>query len=417
MMSFSSLMSEPDAVHDLLKRAQRRQVIRDLGYLEEESIHELDRILRLLVALLKVPTAVAMLVTDTEQHVISYIGMPPSFDRTMLLSHSFCQTVGTNEQLLIINDARTQPLAIDNLAIDDINVVAYAGFPLRAATGEVIGTLCAIDTQPRQWTPDEIAALQDVSELVNNEIMLRTQLIERDRMNERLMFLEQLRSDMIRYAAHDLRNPLSIIMGYLSLLNLDRDQLSERYISYFNMMELSGKKMQHIIDDIQLTEDIEISAAQPPNETIDLTFLVQLVMFDYEDDALAKQIDLSATIAIIAAHVIGDLNQLQHAMSNLVSNAVKYTPPGGKICVRLDQEGKNFRFQIVDNGIGITDDDQASIWRPFYRVRSKDTIDIDGTGLGLFMVKRIIDRHNGSVYLQSEIGKGSVVGFTLPAHE
>jgi two-component system phosphate regulon sensor histidine kinase PhoR len=233
-------------------------------------------------------------------------------------------------------------------------------------------------------------------------------------MRDQIGFLEQMRSEMIHYAAHDLRNPLSILYGYLSLMQLDQEQLPERFAHYLELMEQAAQKMQRIIDDIQLMEDIEASADQMPTDSVDLAALLPIVMRDFEHQAHTKQIVVTLSSEADSLHVTGDLGQLQRAMGNLISNAITYTPQGGNVCIRLEGDADTVRFSIRDDGFGIAQDVQAAVWRPFYRVRTRQTMDIDGSGLGLFMVKRIIERHNGSLHMESEVGQGSVIGFSLP---
>ena len=109
--------------------------------------------------------------------------------------------------------------------------------------------------------------------------------------------------------------------------------------------------------------------------------------------------------------------QLREAVTNLISNAIKYTPPGGTVRVRLYTETDQIAFAVTDTGVGIPAEMQAKLFHPFYRVRTRETVKIEGTGLGLYLVKGIVERHSGSMFLQSEYGTGSTFGFRLPPYQ
>src|SRR5687767_14548457 len=116
------------------------------------------------------------------------------------------------------------------------------------------------------------------------------------------------------------------------------------------------------------------------------------------------------TIGNEALIVLGNEVQLQQALTNLVGNSIKYTPPNGKVDVKIQAENGEFRFEVSDNGYGIPEDRQAKLFERFYRARTPGTEDIPGTGLGLSLVKTVIERHGGKVWFKSEEGKGSTFG-------
>jgi signal transduction histidine kinase len=112
--------------------------------------------------------------------------------------------------------------------------------------------------------------------------------------------------------------------------------------------------------------------------------------------------------------VPADEGRLRQIISNLISNAIKYTPPEGRVCVRAESLGQAAKVAIQDNGLGIGPEDQAHIFTRFYRVRTPETESIDGTGLGLSIVKSLVERHGGQIGLESRLGEGSTFFFTLP---
>lgn len=174
----------------------RLAALRDLALLDSAVDPAFDRLTRLATKVLGVPTALVSLVDEDRQFFKSCVGLlePWASRRQTPLSHSFCQyTVATGEPF-IVEDAREHPLVHTNLAIADLEVVAYAGIPLVTSDGFVIGTLCAIDSVPRSWRADEIETLRDLTSMVITEIELRGEIAERQRMmREREQLLERER--------------------------------------------------------------------------------------------------------------------------------------------------------------------------------------------------------------------------------
>jgi signal transduction histidine kinase len=132
------------------------------------------------------------------------------------------------------------------------------------------------------------------------------------------------------------------------------------------------------------------------------------------DNAGRKQQTLESDISHDQLLVQADPAQIHEAMINLIDNAIKYTPDGGRVVVRVCRENHYARFEVQDNGYGIPEGMQGRLFEPFYRAKSKETIAIDGTGLGLHLVRNIIERYGGSMIVHSVYGEGSTFGFLLP---
>ncbi|MBC8100748.1 MAG: PAS domain S-box protein [Armatimonadetes bacterium] len=228
--------------------------------------------------------------------------------------------------------------------------------------------------------------------------------------------LEALKTDMIRMASHDLRNPVGIVKGYLEIMGEDlRGRATPAEFEYMETMRRSIQRMQNILNDILSVQRIEEMAQHPSGEMVDLVLMTGKALSDTEESAQRKAQTVKADITSAQCFIEADGAQIHEAMVNLMDNASKYTPERGCVDVRLRREGDTIIFEVQDNGYGIPLEMQARLFEPFYRAKSKETRDIEGTGLGLHLVKNIIDRHHGTMLFKSEYGKGSLFGFTLPA--
>jgi PAS domain S-box-containing protein len=234
---------------------------------------------------------------------------------------------------------------------------------------------------------------------------LRTQYTE-------LSEVEQLKTHMIRVTAHDIRSPLSIISSYIEMLDED---LAQHY-NETDQMYVSAIR-QAITRIMQLTSDI--LSLERLREYRDVTLmrvqlakLLERTMDEFAENSRHRQQKVTLNIEPLA--VYGDSVELHEAFANLIGNAVKYTPNGGKIDINLRRDGDFAVLEIIDSGYGIPADQQSQLFQPFHRVKTSETYAIDGTGLGLYLVKKIIERHSGTVHFQSEYGKGSTFGARLP---
>ena len=164
-----------------LNDANRLLALQKTGLLDTPSEETFDRLTRLASRILRVPVALITLVDADWQFFKSQVGLPKPYNTTREtpLTHSFCQHIVANEDVLLVNDAEVDPRVRDNLAVRDLGVIAYLGVPLRMPDGSVLGSLCAIDRKDREWEPEDVSALWDLAQIVMDEILVRLEMAER----------------------------------------------------------------------------------------------------------------------------------------------------------------------------------------------------------------------------------------------
>lgn len=226
--------------------------------------------------------------------------------------------------------------------------------------------------------------------------------------------LDALKSQMLRMASHDLRNPLNMAFGYLDLLDDALADRTEHMGMLVDGLRLGLHRMRKLIEDLLNLERIE-SATEQTREPFDLNEVVQRAADELRPQADGKRHALSLQATGAPALVSADPVQLPQVIVNLISNAIKYTPDGGHIQVRVAHADRAVTVEVEDDGLGIPKAAQAKLFSRFYRVKMRGTEDIEGTGLGLSLVKTIVEQHGGRIEVESEEGRGSLFRVRLPA--
>jgi len=318
----------------------------------------------------------------------------------------------------LVLDVRDDPDDVPHIE----NTIARMVIPFITQEQQLIGVLNLETPKPERFTESVFEFLQTVAGhlaivLDNARLHRQTQdnLTEMQQLYHRVKRLEQLKTDMIRIAAHDLGNPLTAMKTRIDLmLELDREMLNETQLDDMQTMQNAANRMRSMLDNILSLERIEQLADSGAFDIVDLPDRVLHAVEEYYKQSIEKSQTLVYRHPSRDIMVEGDVNQLYEAITNLISNAVKYTPKNGTITVSLSHEGDMAVFKVEDTGYGIPKEKQDRLFQPFYRVRTEETGQVDGTGLGLHLVKNIIERHNGTMLFHSEYGKGSTFGFQLP---
>lgn len=290
--------------------------------------------------------------------------------------------------------------------------------------GHLLGFINVETNKPERFDEDALQMLTLIASTISSATdnarlyeQIQRQLRELQQAHQQVSQLEQLKTDMIRIAAHDLKNPLSIIIGYGQLLEADiAKALPQRQEQYKSILQ-AANRMQRLINDILSLERIEQMAQAMTKARVDLLKVVERALeTDLQHMAHLKQQTLTwKHDQLRQVLVLGDETQLYEAIHNLISNAIKYTPQGGQIQVSLRRESGKWAFRVQDNGYGVADHLKDRLFQPFFRALSDETKVVDGTGLGLHLVQNIVKRHNGSIIFSSQQGQGSTFGFFLPS--
>lgn len=226
--------------------------------------------------------------------------------------------------------------------------------------------------------------------------------------------LEELKKEFVFIAAHELRTPVAIIKGYLSLI-IDGNfgeinpQVKDTMLKTFN----ANQRLVQLVNDL-----LEIARAEAGKLTIriaaiDISEPMSSIIKEMQILANEKSINLIYESMSSAPKIMADADRLKEIMTNLIGNAIKYMTSAGTIIISHEIAGNEFVTHVKDTGLGISKKDQEKLFEKFYRVQTEKTRDISGTGLGLFIVKQIVEKMGGKIWVKSEEGKGSTFSFSL----
>lgn len=230
----------------------------------------------------------------------------------------------------------------------------------------------------------------------------------------RLYQLEQMRKDFVANVSHELRTPLTVISGYLETLLDNVEDVNPRWLRALQQMQQQGGRMQNLLNDLLLLAKLEATDYPSDNQPV----AVDLLLLSIKNDAQALSGERHHRISLEAdphLKLKGSETELRSAFSNLVFNAVKYTPDEGEIHVRWWGDEQGAHLSVQDSGLGIEAKHLPRLTERFYRVDSSRASNTGGTGLGLAIVKHVLLRHRARLDIVSKLGKGSTFTCHFPA--
>jgi signal transduction histidine kinase len=358
---------------------------------------------------------------DGTGHIYSSDGVEVVLDANMIqiAEAAALQAWQRQQAVVIAPDRPFEPLtdeeAGDVLAfLESISVASLLFIPLGAGP-ECLGNLVLTRLAGGPpWTEAEATTALDIGHDLGRAI-LNARIFQREhQLVQELQELDTYKGQLIATVAHELKNPLSSVLGHLEILE-SAPGLAERTTSSLAAMDRGATRMVKVIDDLLLLSKV----GDPENPIIARPVDLSQVVDDVVDlvglSAQQKGIELRVEMPEEPVVALGDADELDRLCGNLVSNAVKYTPEGGDVTVSLALVDGQAVFTCHDEGIGMSPEDVARLGTEFFRSSNPIALAQPGTGLGLAIVRRIVERHGGRLDIDSELGAGSTFQVHLPA--
>lgn len=230
----------------------------------------------------------------------------------------------------------------------------------------------------------------------------------------RLKELERLRSEFVANVSHELKTPLTSIMGYVETLKEGAIDDTQNRVKFLEIIEDQSKKLYRMIEDLLFLSKLEAGHEELKKQPVDMVEMTQKVLQSFGPAMKSKGIESSVAISPSPFILSAEPKSFEEALTNLIDNAVKYSQPGGRIGVKAFYEGASAVVEVWDNGIGISAVDLPRIFERFYRVDKSRSRESGGSGLGLSICKHIIEKHSGRIEATSIPQKGSAFRIVLP---
>ena len=315
-----------------------------------------------------------------------------------------------------------------DLILLDIQMPEMDGFEVcrRLKADEVLKEIPVIFISALTETADKVKAFaaggvdyvakpfqfEEVNARVETHLRLRRQQIE-------LKALSDLKDHFLGMAAHDLRNPLSAIKNFSEFLSEELSPLlTPRQADFFQIISTSSKFMIGLINDLLDISAIESGHLSLERQPVDITDPITRIVELNKILAAPKNMPITISCPDELPQVFADINRIEQVINNLLSNAMKYAQPGTDIAVHLHQENNELIISVADHGPGIPEKDQHRLFTAFGKTSVKPVSKEErSTGLGLLIVKKIVEAHEGRIWFISEPGKGTEFFFSLPVVE
>jgi PAS domain S-box-containing protein len=243
----------------------------------------------------------------------------------------------------------------------------------------------------------------------------RDRLLERERaQNDRLRSLDRMKDELVALVSHELRTPLTSIRGYLELVLDEGEQLPSETRGFLEIVDRNTDRLLHLVSDLLLVAQTEAGKLAFDWTTVELVPLVAHCVQAARPSAEHAGVELVFS-SESPEPIVGDPARIAQLLDNLISNAIKFTPAGGRVDVLVDTSAASAIIEVRDTGFGIAAEDQQQLFERFFRTRLANDMAIPGTGLGLSIAKAIVDAHGGSISVESAEHRGTTFRVEFPA--
>lgn len=387
--------------------AERIAAIERYDILDTPADGTFDRITRLASRLFEVPIAIVSLVDHDRIWFKSHHGLEVE---QVGRDAGLCASAILHEGPWIISDAPHDPRALSNpLVAGQFGLRFYAGVPLRTSDGYNLGTLCILDLEPRELTPDQTATLEDLAAMVMNEMEVR---LASRRAAELSREREKLQDAFAGMLSHELRTPLTTIYAAARMMSRDADVMeSARAQDLLPDITAETERLLRLIEDLLVLTRVERGLLAPGQEPV----LLQRVLPKAIEQEGRRWPDRTIRLDVAPGlpPVSGDQVYLEQVVTNLVSNGLKYSAPGTELEVSAAQVADEIEVRVRDRGIGLKADSQEAVFGLLFRT-AEGSRHAGGAGIGLYVCRRLLEAMHGRIWAETAPDKGTVFAFRLP---
>ena len=401
------------------RRSQTRlAALRASGLLDTAPTEALDRLSRLAAQMLDVPVTFLSLVDEDRDFYLSHCGLGGELAETReLRGETFCHFGLVGQGPVVIDDTRALPEHRAVPTVDTLGVSAYLGIPIRSDGDQVLGSFCAVDFKPRKWSKRDVEILEGLAGAVRAELNLLTFVGDAVREAERAGAARheaEVRSrtsqQILNAVSHDLRSPLNSLVLALGNIELTCDHPTAVKASAIARRQAS--LMKALLDDLLDNARIAQGSLRLSVEPVDVRALLEEILEDFAGTAEASDLLLVMGDMPHLPSFFLDRSRIRQVLSNLLSNAFKFTPRGGRVRIDARCDGDKLVLVVADTGKGIDPAMAKRVFEPYWQADSGSRI---GIGLGLHIAEQIVAMHGGNIGIRETVGGGATFVIEIPA--
>jgi signal transduction histidine kinase len=403
---------------------QRLNTLRKYEILDTASEREFDDLTTIASVICGTSIALVSLVDKNRQWFKSKHGLDAKETHRDI---AFCSHAILQEEVFVVEDATKDMRFFDNpLVTEDPNIGFYAGVPIKAYNGDALGTLCVIDQKPMLLAPDKKEALEALArqvealfELRRKNTLVITKQQEIAEKNVQLESSNKHKTRFLNHVSHEIRTPLNAIIGFSQILS-ERTPVSENTsedsdAQLIRHIKIATEGLADIVNHVLDFSRIQAGKMTKQPKHIQTSDMLDEVALINNKRAQEKDVILSYSLASdVPEVVLIDKVKLIQILVNLIGNAVKFTPADRTVKIEVSMFDEQLLFKVIDEGVGISDEQQKLIFEPFQQLENKHGDNYVGSGLGLTICKELTEFLGGKVWLDSKLGKGTTFFLQLP---
>lgn len=393
---------------DHKNETERLKMLDSYSILDTMSESDYDDLTAIAAEICNTPISLVSLIDKNRQWFKSHHGISA---RETSKEFAFCaHAINSDDAIFVIDDARKDIRFHDNpLVTGETQVVFYAGVVLKTKDNLPLGTLSVIDTKPNHLSNNQIKSLKALSKQVMNLLELRKNKNLLEKANE---LLEEKNQELERFAfiaAHDLKSPLQNISALLHLLSEDyASKIDSEGQQIIGMLKYSSEKLTKLIGGLlEYSKATKLIREDKTEVNLEVLKEDMMGLYSFENKCILK---LKSNLK----NIIVNRTVIEQILINLIANATKY---GDKeiteIEIEVQENERQYEIAVSDNGPGIGKEHQVKIFQIFETLPTKDKFGNNGNGIGLALVKKLVEALGGQIQIESEIGKGAKFSFTI----